>query len=201
MAKAKKITATSIAKALNLGDAKNQTISFGSGDDAVEVSVKRRLSMSERASMVNDIANLVFIAGEDDEYSYCPAFKKFGVEYAIVNYFTDIVLPSGTDKIAEFLEDSDIAEKIASVVSSGYIRVIIFEADELIEYRKNELLKKSRIDSILDNVCAIAKNIKDATDGLELPQIMEYIQKYAPDELKGEFTKFLEQVSANKATK
>lgn len=180
MAKAKKITTATILKAMDLGEEEKITVICGAKEDPIDVVVKSRLSLTERMSMIDDIANMVFITNEDGEATYCPAFKRFAIEYCIVNYFTDITLPKDSEKTCEFLEKTGISRMIAGAHSDGYIGEIVDEATELIEYRKQEALKASKIDPILSGIVGIIKTVNDKLGTMELLQIMEYIHKNVP---------------------
>ena len=57
MAKKAKITAASIAKAMELVDTNTITITCGMRENTIEIPVKARLSVTERAMMVSDIVN------------------------------------------------------------------------------------------------------------------------------------------------
>ena len=195
MAKAKKITTVNILKAMELGE--NRVLSFtcGSGEGAVDVLVKSRLPLLERQSMVEDIADMVFISNEEGDVTYCSGFKKFAIEYEIINYFTNITLPVDSEKAWEFLEKTGIAARVAEVLPEDYIVEVVSEANELIEYRKQELLKRSKLDAVLDNIADVVKSVSAKTEGIELPQILEYVQKNAP-ELKGEVEQLIKSQAA-----
>lgn len=188
MAKKNNIKAAAIAKAMGLVDNNKAIIACGMGEDTIEIAVKTHLSVSERAMMVSDIVNMVFITDENGS-RYCPAFKKFAIEYNIVNYFTDVALPSDTDKACKFLENSGLANRIVNALPDGYAIEIITEATEAIEYRKQELLKKSKFDDLIENVLGVVKTLSATTEGIDFPQIMEFVEQNMP-ELKGQ----LEQV-------
>ena len=189
MAKKAKITAASIAKAMGLVDASVITITCGTREDTIEIPVKTHLSVSERAMMVSDITNMVFLTDENGT-RYCPAFKKFAIEYNIVTYFTDVTLPSDSNKACKFLEHSGLAHRIAQSLPDGYIVEIIADVNEAIEYRKQELLKKSKLDDLLDRVLGVIQTLSDKTDGIDLPQIMEYVEKNMP-EFKGQLEQLI----------
>lgn len=194
MAKKAKITAASIAKAMGLIDAKTATITCGMKGDTVEIPVKTHLSVSERAMMVSDITNMVFIADENGT-RYCPAFKKFAIEYNIVAYFTDVTLPSDSNKACKFLEQSGLADRIVRVLPDGYVVEIVTEANEAIEYHKQELLKRSKLDELIDGILGVVQALSDKTQGIELPQIMEYVEKNMP-EFKGQLEQLISKHTA-----
>lgn len=181
MAKKNKITAANIVKAMALEDTKNVVLVCGKGENAIEISVKARLSLPERASMIQDILEMVFITSPEGIVVYHPEFKKFAFEYEIVNYFTDISLPVNGDKAWDFLERTQIASHIVGVVRDNYISEIISEANEMIEYRKEELLKKSKLDHVLDSFLELLGTAQGKTENLDISQIIAYAQENAPE--------------------
>ena len=181
MAKKNKITAANIVKAMALEDTKSVTLVCGKGENAIEISVKARLSLPERASMIQDILEMVFITSPEGIVVYHPEFKKFAFEYEIVNYFTDISLPVNGDKAWDFLEKTQIASHIVGVVRDNYISEIISEANEMIEYRKEELLKKSKLDHVLDSFLELLGTAQGKTENLDISQIIAYAQENAPE--------------------
>lgn len=193
MAKKQRITAASIAEAMELADTNIVTISCGTRENTIEIPIKAHLSISERAAMVSDITNMVFIA-DDNETRYCPAFRKFAIDYNIVTHFTNVSLPADSNKVCKFLEKSDLANRIVNTLPYGYVMEIIADANEAIEYRKQELLKRSKFDDLLTGVLDIVQALRDKTEGVELPQIMEYVEKNMP-----EFKSQLEQLISAQA--
>lgn len=181
MAKKAKITAANIIKAMKLEEEKKIILACGANEDAVEISVKPRLSLPERANMIQDILSMVFITSPDGVLVYHPEFKKFAFEYEIVNYFTDISLPVNSDKAWEFLERTGIASRIANTVRDGYVGEIIAEANEMIEYRKQEFLKRSKLDQVLDGLVDVLGAAQNKTENLDLGQIIAYAQENAPE--------------------
>ena len=190
MAKKVKITAANIIKAMGLEDEKKIILACGMNEDTVEISVKPRLSLPERANMIQDILSMVFIESSDGEVVYHPEFKKFAFDYEIVNYFTDISLPVNSDKAWEFLSKTDIASRIANTVRDNYVGEIIAEANEAIEYRKQELLKRSKFDQVLGGLMGVLNVVQSKLQNLDLGQIAAYIQENAP-ELKKDFDALL----------
>ena len=181
MAKKNKITAANIVKAMALEDEKKVVLGCGTGENTIEISVKTRLSLPERASMVQDILEMVFITSTDGMVVYHPEFKKFAFEYEIVNYFTDISLPVNGDKAWDFLERTQIASRVAGAIRDNYIGEIIAEANEMIEYRKEELLKKSKLDQVLDNFLELLGTAQGKTENLDVSQIIAYAKENVPE--------------------
>lgn len=194
MAKKNKITSAMIAKAMELVDKETTTIICGADDNSIEIPVKTQLSLSERAMLVNDIVNTVFIES-DNGIKYCPTFKKFAIDFYFVSYFTDIALPTNSDKANKFLEQSRISDKIADAIPNEYILDIIREINEAIDYRKQEVLKKSKFDIVFDKVLGIVQEVSKNISGIDISQIMDYVDKNAP-EFKGQIEEMIKETTA-----
>ena len=60
----------------------------------------------------------------------------------------------------------------------------------MIEYRKQELLKRSKLDQVLDGLVDVLGAAQSKTENLDLGQIIAYAQENAP-ELKEKFDALL----------
>lgn len=191
MAKAKKITIASMMKAMEINKNNKDTLVIGEGENQVEVIVKKKLTLFERADMVNSIVSMVWSQDENGTEMYAPYLRKFAYDFNILNYFTNIQLPDDMDKVWEFVDNADIAGMVVDFVGGVYIENIIREANEAIEYRKAEILKRSKLDNIFDSLSGIMKAVGDKTQNLDTNGMLELVEKYAP-ELKGELNKILQ---------
>ena len=181
MGKKNKITAADIMKAMKIEDEKKITITCGMNEDTIEVAIKPRLSLRERENMIQDILDLVFLTDIDGVVRYHPSLRKFAFEYEIVNYFTEISLPTNSEKTWDFLENTRIASRIVGAVRDNYIGEIIAEANELIEYRKEELLKKSKFDQVFNELLGILDMVRQKADETDLSEIIAYVQENSPE--------------------
>ena len=189
--KTKKITIASVMKAMDVDTNNNDTLVIGEGEDQVKVLVKRRLTLFERADMVNSIMSMVWSQDENDVDRFSPFLRKFAYEFNILNYFTNITLPDDMNKVWEFIDNTDIAGMIIDFVGDGYIESIIREANEAIEYRKAEILKRSKLDALLDSFGGVMKSIGEKTERLDMNGLLEVVGQNAP-EFKGELEKLLQ---------
>lgn len=196
MAKAKKITAASIKKALEVNGNNNETLTIGDGESKVDIIVKKKLTLFERADMVNSIVSMVWTQDDNENETFAPYLRKFAYDFNILNYFTNIQLPDDTDKVWDLVDNTDIAYMVIECVGSGYIENIIREANEVIEYRKAEILKRSKFDNVLDALMSVVNSIGDKTKNLDMNGVLELAEKHAP-ELKGELSKLLQAQMAD----
>lgn len=184
----KKITIASVMKAMDISKNNKETMIIGDGEIQIEIEVKKRLTLFERADMVNSIVSMVWAQDENGVERFAPYLRKFAYNFNILNYFTNIVLPDDMDKVWEFVDNTDIAGMIIDFVGNGYIKNILREADEAIEYHKEEILKKSKLDAILDSFGGLMNSFGEKTENLDMNSLLELAEKYSP-ELKGELEK------------
>lgn len=194
---AKKITAASIERALGVKAGRTDKIILGNDDKPVEVTVKRTLSIAERSSMIKDIASMVFLKDADGCEQYVPYLKHFAYDFNIVNYFTNITLPEDATKTWEFIDNTGIAILVSDKVGGCYIADIIRDANELIEYKKSELLKTSKLDTLLESIADVINALKKKIETLDVADISEFLQDHAP-ELKDELADLLKSIKAPK---
>lgn len=189
--KHKGVEASAVLKAIGV-DNDVQILTIGEGENRVEVIVKKRLSLGERADMVDSIASMVCSQNESGDF-FAPYLRKFAYDFNVLNYFTNIKLPDDMNKVWELVDGTDIAARVIDALGRNTcVQSIIHEANELIEHRKNALLKKTKVDTLLDTVIDIAHGVKSSTDGLDTAGIVELAQQYAP-ELKDKLKELLHQ--------
>ena len=181
MAKAKKITAASIMKALEANKDPYEIIEIGDGEDKVKVKIKKRLSLIERGELVDSIASMVWSEIDDGEYRFSPYLRKFAYDFNILSYFTDIALPGNIEAAWGFIESTNIVDVVVECVGTSYIDCIVREANELIEYNKEKEAKRSKLDSLIDSVLGVVNAIANETKNLDAKGLFDLLGKYAPD--------------------
>ena len=124
MAKAKKITAASITKAMEVNHNNNETLTIGEGESKIDIIVKKKLTLFERADMVNSIVSMVWTQDDNGNETFAPYLRKFAYDFNILNYFTNIQLPDNTDKVWDLVDNTDIAYMVIECVGDGYIENI-----------------------------------------------------------------------------
>lgn len=180
MAKTKKITMAAIAKAANPIDGRTVTAVYGEGENAIEVTVKTQLALSERIEFVSDIVDTLFISSENGVV-YLPSLREFAFAYAAVRYFTNIPLTGNAGKLFTFLEETQLLPWVVHIVGTEYMSKMFAYADEAIEYRKQRELKASKLDELLDRIMAVVNTVNDETQNVDVAQIVNYVQKNMPE--------------------
>lgn len=186
---AKKITAKKIMKALADREAGHISVNFGSDENPVEVTVKPYLKLEEILSLIRDVEEVVFPEDEFGGIQYIPGVEEFACEYAIVEYFTNIELPDNAEDAWTFLRSTRAIHKIEHAVGETFYYVER-SLRNAINHRKEQLLKKSKLDDVLDGISSLVSAVKEKTDNIDLAQIMDYLNESNPA-LKGELEEFI----------
>lgn len=178
---AKKITMASIEKAMEAVRPEDVELICGDGEEAATIQVRRSLSLSERSSMVQDIAEMVFHEGKNGEILYAPYLQKIAIDFNILNYFTNVALTNNANRVWEFVDKTDIVASVIDAVGNRYIQGIIKDADELISFKKDQLLRKSKLDGVLDAVTDLMKTFKEKTSESSIGDIVKRVQEANPE--------------------
>lgn len=186
---AKKITAKKIMKALAECKADPVVITLGNTECPIEVQVKPYLQLGEILALIRDVEEVVFSEDESGGVQYVPGLEDFAREYALVERFTNIELSSNAEDAWHFLRTTDILHKIEDVLG-GEIYSVECAIESAIAFRKEQLLKKSKLDDVLDSISSLMSAVKEKTDNIDLGQIMDYLNESNPA-LKGELEEFI----------
>ena len=116
--------------------------------------------------------------------------KTFALDAHVVIYFTDIKLPSDAEKAQRFIEQSEIVYRIADVLPAGYLGDIAREVDELLEFKKAQAAKKSKLDGLIESAVDLIAALRKKLDGMSVNDLVSLVAKNVP-ELKGELESIL----------
>ena len=199
MAKKNKVTLKDIRLALGEKQPDTSTITVGVPDHNIEIIVKKTLSLEERGDMINGITNMLFVNDGENGEQYCPYLKKLAFEYHIISFFTNIVFPANANEIWDFLNTTDIVRKVTLAIPEGVLEEIFAEANEMIEYRKNKLVRQGKLENMLSGVTNLVNTINSKLEGADGKAILEYLEKNIP-ELRGELGAFFQKADNEPAT-
>ena len=200
MARTQKITLKKIEEAYGGYDVKPLCLKIGTSDNPIEVSVKKTLSLTERCNMIQDIVNMLFIEDADRVTYYRADLKRFAFDYHVVLYLTNIQLPEDAEAIWEFMSQTDIASQVADALPEGFVAGIIRDANEIIEFKKACLVKRSKLDEVLSGLLDLIKTVNQKVEESDGEAIMSYIDANMPD-LKDEIQKALQEHADSDAAK
>lgn len=186
---AKKITAKKIMKALADHEVGHITVNFGSDECPIEVVVKPYLKLGEILALIKEVEEVVFSEDEFGGIQYIPGVEKFACEYAIVEHFTNVELPDNAEDAWAFLRATGALHSIEHAVGEN-VYCVERSLRNAINHRKEQLLKKSKLDDVLDSISSLMSAVKEKTDNIDLAQIMDYLNESNPA-LKGELEEFI----------
>lgn len=185
----KKITVKKIMKTANVDEITPVNITFGTGESAIEIPVRKYLSLRERVEFVNTVADSVFMTNENGDEIYVPALEDFAQAYATVSFFTPIEMPEEGEAAWEFIVRTSIHKYVRRVAENEFRALDQAVYDE-IEFRKERILKRSKLDEVFDGITGVVNAVKAKTDEMDMPQIMDYLDKANP-ELRAQLEDFV----------
>ena len=153
-----------------------QELTYGEGDNQLVIKVYPVLPLVQRANMVKEIADGVFVGDGKTINSYRPEMLEFLRKYATIAYFTDAKLPKNIESLWIFLNYTPVYNDVADLIGDE-LKEIFLAADSMIETRRQYLVRKTDINSFV-------KTLGDALKGLESKISKEDIDKVT-ETLKG----------------
>ena len=196
---AKKITIKKIIKATNENYAEPIAITYGEGESAIEIPVRRYLSLGERVMFVNTVVDSVFMVSESGEEMYVPALEGFALAYAMVSFFTPIDISEDGEEAWDFIARTGICKRIEHIAKEEVesLTEVVYNA---IKFRKEKILKRNKLDDVLDSIASVAAAVKEKTDDMDMSQILDYLDKANP-ELRNQLEEFVKsQISDESPT-
>lgn len=189
----KKIAAKMVEEAVGCVREPFVEIAFGEGDNEVRVGVKKRLTLSERSGMVQNIVKMVF-RGTDGEEVYAPYLRKIAYDYNILHYFTNVSLPLDVNKICEFIDNTDFVQTVVDAVGCDYVNDILRDANDLIEYNKDKLARRTKTDDFMDILVEFLKTMSNRTSDDKIGKMLsDAVSKVVGDAVEtGEISEILE---------
>lgn len=200
MSKPKKITFAQI-EALVAQEHKPEVITIGNDESILEIPVKKWLSLTDRCSIVRDICDMTFVKDNDTgDLSYAPYLFNFAVRYNLLVYFTDVLPSTSSNRVNEFFENTKFADLLIDAIGIEYVQSIIHDADEMVEYRKSELLKKSKFDDLLESLTTLVSALNEQVENIDEQEIADKVRESLPVDENGRYSlsEFLKKHYADK---
>lgn len=178
----------SMEKALNIKNELNvSTVYFGVGDNKTAVTVRRFLTFKEKLRMINDICDMIFLG--KDEVEFYAASKKFAIEYNIIRYFSNIDFGDmDVDDIEKSIENYNIYGIVTGHIDKEYLKRLIGDILDEVDYRKNMIYHRSSMDGVLSKLSSVIDEIKNYVNEFGVDGILNML---ADD---GNLGKFLDKV-------
>lgn len=156
-------------------------------DDVVEVTnhhghlynIAKTATLAQRTAIVKGTSDYCFY-GEGDDVEYRPYFKQYAFSYLLTLCFTDIQLPEDPDECNAFIRSAGIVEKIREVVGDEYVDGIMDDVNRLNQYRVNKLLKKDKLDKVLQTIMEMLGTISSRIDEEGGDSIIKILEESFP---------------------
>lgn len=129
--------------------------------DDLEVSVKRTLSLDEYLNFVHQVVSYCF---DDEDNTYRPESKDFALKEALVEFYSDVKLPSSIDKSYEIFYRTGLIQAILRVIDEGQYQEMVSAIDELIAHRV--ALLESSAETAARNMMRQMSEFVEKTEGI-----------------------------------
>jgi len=111
-----------------------------------------------------------------DVVEYAPYLTSYMIDYSLISYLTDIKLPKDLNECYDFIYMTEITEIIKQTNPDLY-DFVTENVKSLVEYRKEQMLKKSKIDELIDSLTNLVTVFTNEFDGVDIKEVIEKMEK------------------------
>lgn len=148
-------------------------------DEKVEVTIKKKLSLQERAQLVTAAADIIADNDENNNFSYRPYAKQFAGKSQIIAMFTNVLEVCEINNYTDFLwdiinetETINLYDEIIEFVGYEAIDSIWFEIDDLVNYKVSQHNITSKHDVLLESLIDLIRAISNEVPSIKLEGIV-----------------------------
>lgn len=155
---------------LSTGEANEQEIVFGSGDDSVTIKVRKKIAFAEKMSMSRDIILLTSPQNGGVE-GYIPMFYDLSVNVAILSYYTNLLLPQDINELYMLVKETDLMEKVMSIVGPD-VKDVLDSTKETVDNKINYLVHRSDGDNLMEKLLGVADSFKGKIEETDVEELL-----------------------------
>lgn len=147
--KIKKVSINTIEKAIEASYISEKTIEW----NGISILVKPNLTLKDMLSFVDAVVKNCF----SEDGTFMPETKNFAIRNYIVEYYTNISLPSNVEKRYDLLYHQDFLDAVIANIDSSQFDAIIDAIDEKVAH-----IAQSNIEAItkqMNDLCSSFDNI------------------------------------------
>lgn len=175
---------------------RKKELTYGEGENQFAFSVYPVLRLMDRAAMVSEIANGVFMGDDNTIDTYHPELLEFMQKYTTLKFFTDLKLPKNVEELWIFLNYTQIYNDVAAIIGEG-LGEIFDAAGELINTRRQYLANKTDVNSLFKKIGNILKGFETKISKEDIDKILEGLKGLPGNEsLQGAIKSLLGSVNA-----
>lgn len=177
-----------------------ETIPIPIKDGEIELHIKRTLTLQEVVEFANSVVNNCFMdidvldsegeATGEVETVFTPYYKELTIGRNILDYYVqNMKSDDNLNRVYSLIASTPIIELILKVIDGSQYYRLIESIDEMIEYRKQQLLnnKQSKLDEVFDNINNLIFTVTDKIDDFDLSSLAEYVPGIAGAVSEGQF--------------
>ncbi len=214
MTKTKQVSFNSLKKIIKYQSSDNKTtILFDvDKDESIEVEVTKLLSTQDSVDFVDSVSSAIFIDGV-----YTPSLYNLVYSKAILAFYTNIkVNDINNDLLNEIIYDTDIIDKILSVINEMQLYHLESAITDAIDYKCKEILsvneltantmiqemaernkeQTEQVKALITTFSEIGKTF-DGIDQNKLMQMIEMIANKDEDELVNSVMAYRENINSS----
>lgn len=155
---------------LSTGEANEQEIVLGSGDDSVTIKVRKKIAFAEKMSMSRDIVLLTSPQNGGVE-GYIPMFYDLSVNVAILSYYTNLLLPQDINELYMLVKETDLMEKVMSIIGPD-VKDVLDSTKETVVNKINYLIHRSDGDNLMEKLLGVADSFKGKIEGTDVEELL-----------------------------
>lgn len=107
---------------------------------------------------------------------YAPYLTTYMIDYSVISSLTDISLPLDLNECHDFIYESEISDSVKDTIPALY-DFITENVEKMVEYRKEKILKKSKIDELIDSLINLVEVFTNQFDGVDIKETIDKMEK------------------------
>lgn len=139
----------------------------------VEFEFETEPTFLDMIDIINHTVETVFA----EAVEYAPYFVDYYTRYYMVSYLaTGVVLPVDINDCYKFLNKSGIIEAMEEEIADTFV-FVKSNITDLVDYRKEQLMKRSKIDDLLNAAVHLVNTFTKEFEGVDLNRIASVMEK------------------------
>lgn len=182
--KTKRISINALEKAIS--EAEKPTPIVKSWRD-VDIIIKPSLGLHEMLSFVDTVVKMCFTYTDG---TYMPELKDFGIKSCLIDFYTNLSLPSNVEKKYDYIENcKEVIQFILETIDLEQYDSMMIGIDKKIEHiaQSNIGALSARMNELYNSFSNIEKQFNDTLGGVtkkDVDTIIGAVSKYGIDEQK-----------------
>ena len=146
--------------------------------NGLEIIVKYQLGLNDMLSLVDAVVNSCF----GDDGRFLPEMKDFAIRNYVIEYYTNITLPSNVESRYALLYHSDINCKIMDYIDELQYNAIIKAINEKLAFNSHSIINNivDEARDLFKSMSMLEGSLSKVVDGID-PEAIESLAKIAND--------------------